>query len=105
MELLFTVVDTFSIDGRGIVLTPGISYKAYTKFTISKGAPLRLLKPDLSTFDTEIRDLERLSYRTFKPIEEREIPILLPKEIRKDDIPIGTKVYLLLEPNIGLYIS
>ncbi len=100
MELLFTVVDTFSIEGRGIVLIPGISYTTHTKFTISKGSPLRLRKPDSSTLDTEIRDLERLSYLTFKPIEERETPILLPKEIHKEDIPIGTEVYLITESNI-----
>ena len=96
MEFLFTVVDRFAIEGRGVVLVPGIPH-ARESSAIRKGAAVRLRKPDLTQHDTEIRDLEMLNYRPNMPLEQRSTPILLPKDIHKFDVPIGTEVYLLDE--------
>jgi|GEM_PF-2681630 len=96
MKFLFTVVDHFSIEGRGVVLVPGIPHDSESR-SIRKGAALRLRKPDLTEQDTQIRDLEILNYRPNMPLEQRSTPILLPKDVHKFDVPIGTEVFLLDE--------
>lgn len=44
--------------------------------------------------DTFIRSIEMIRYRPEVPPDKRTIPILLPKEFHKFDVPIGTEVFL-----------
>src|SRR5258706_13213259 len=76
---LFTVEDTFWITGRGLVLTPGFGNKP-----IRVGTGIRLIRPDQSVLLTTIRGV------TF----QGEHPILIAEELKKEDVPIGTEVWL-----------
>jgi len=94
MTYLFSVEDRFSIRGRGTVLAPGIPRNLNLP-TIRDGAKIQLRKPDLTIVYTFIKAIEMIRYRPEVPPEKRTIPILLPKDIHKFDVPIGTEVYLV----------
>jgi hypothetical protein len=96
--LLFIVEDAFRIRDRGCVLVPGPSAE--------QGAPLvrigdlvRLLKPDGESIVTEIRGLEMIR-RRIRP-EVITVPILLPSDITKEQVPKGTKVLLLRQSELA----
>lgn len=92
---LFTITDRFSIEGRGVVVVPGIPWAKGTP-AVRKGDPLILRTPLGEVIETELRDIEMISYRPdAKRLEAT--PILLPKKLHKCDIPIGTEVYLASE--------
>ena len=55
---LFTVEDTFSIRGRGLVLVPGIVPEGDERFRV--GDRITLRRPDGSSIDTQIGGLELL---------------------------------------------
>lgn len=84
---LFKVEDTFQITGRGLVLVPGLGQNADR---VKVGMPIKLKKRDHTEIATKILSIEILV--TNSPVEFS--PIVLPKEIRKEDIPIGTEVWL-----------
>ena len=92
MVHLFTVADRFQIEGRGCVLVPGLSTEQDSP-SVPKGARIRLRTPAGKETDTFIKELEMISYRN-KP-EKICIPILLPKDITKEDVPVGTEVLLI----------
>ncbi len=88
MILLSTVEDVFEIEGRGCVVVPGVSHNA----SVRESAAIELHLPDGSVVSTRIHALEFLDgpgRRTFC------VPIILPPEFTKQDIPIGTKIWLL----------
>jgi hypothetical protein len=89
---LFTVADGFQIEGRGCVLVPGLPTGPDSP-NVPRGAHIRLRTPDGRETDTFIKELEMISYRQ-RP-EKICIPVLLPKNITKDDVPVGTEVLLL----------
>ena len=73
-------------------LIPGIPWTVVTP-SVQKGASLILRTPLGEIIFTTMQDIEMISYR---PDAKRlqATPILLPKDIHKFDIPIGTEVYL-----------
>lgn len=89
---LFTITDRFSIEGRGVVVVPGIPWTAGTP-VVRRGAPLILRTPLGEIIRTFLQDIEMINY---KPDAKRveATPISLPKDLHKFDIPIGTEVYL-----------
>jgi hypothetical protein len=89
---LFTVADRFQIEGRGCVLVPGLPTDPGSP-NLRKGARIRLRTPTGAETDTFIKELEMISYRQ-RP-EKICIPILLPKDIAKEDVPVGTEVLLI----------
>lgn len=90
--LLFTVEDAFQITGRGCVLVPGPLAEAGIQ-AIRIGDRLCLRKPDGDSFDTVIAGVEMIARR---PRPKRiTTPILLPSDVTKGDVPIGTEVWLL----------
>ena len=91
---LFTVTDSFQLEGMGCVLFPGISGELGAP-NLRKGAHIRLRAPSGTETDTYIMDLEFIRY-TRQP-EKHSVPISLPKEIAKSNAPIGTEVFLLDE--------
>ena len=94
MTYLFSVEDRFSIEGRGTVLAPGIP-RGRDFPAVRDGAKIQLRKPDLTVVDTYIKAIEMIRYRPDVPPEKRTTPILLPRDLHKFDIPIGTEVYLV----------
>ena len=93
MTYLFSVEDRFSIEGRGVILVPGIP-RDPTLPIVRDGARIQLRKPDMTVIDTYIRSIEMIRHRPEVPPNKRTIPILLPKDFHKFDVPIGTKVFL-----------
>lgn len=90
--LLFTVEYAFQITGRGCVLVPGPSAEEGSQ-PIQIGNRVCLRKPDGISFDTVIAGVEMIGHRPRPKVITA--PILLPKEVMKDDVPIGTEVWLL----------
>jgi len=89
---LFTVAERFSIEGRGVIVVPGIPWAEGTP-AVRKGDPLILRTPLGEIIFTPMRDIAMISYRPGAKILEAT-PILLPKKLHKFDIPIGTEVFL-----------
>jgi hypothetical protein len=88
----FTVADVFLIEGRGCVLVPGLPTEPDSP-VVKTGARIRLQTPTGRVIDTSIKAIEMINYR--KKPEKICVPILLPKDIGKDDVPVGTEVFLL----------
>jgi hypothetical protein len=88
---LFTVEDTFLIEGRGLVPTPGIVPQGDERFRV--GDPIRLKRPDGSEIEWQIGGLEFIC----PPPRQDEVVILL-KGLGKNDVPIGTEVWSVDRP-------
>jgi hypothetical protein len=91
---LFTVADRFQIEGRGCVLVPGFPCEPGDP-NVNRGARIRLRTPTGREIDTFVKEIEMISYR--KRPEKIAAPVLLPHDITKDDVPVGTEVLLLEE--------
>jgi hypothetical protein len=92
---LFTITDRFAIEGRGVVVVPGIPWDLKT--TVRKGDPLIIRTPLGDILERTLQDIEMISYRPGGRRLEAT-PFSLPKDIHKFDIPIGTEVYLPTSP-------
>ena len=92
MQHLFTVADVFLIEQRGCVLVPGLPTEPGSP-VVRKDSRIRLRTPDGREIDTTVRAIEMISYR--KRPERICLPILLPSDIAKSDVPVGTEVILL----------
>ncbi len=90
--LLFVVEDAFQITDRGCILVPGPVAEPGGP-TLHVGDPIRLVKPDGQIIDTTVRAFEMIGRRP--PPKIITAPILLPGEITKDQVPIGTRVLSL----------
>lgn len=89
---LFTITDRFSIEGRGVVVVPGIPWAKGTP-VVRKGDALILRTPLGEIIRTRLQDIEMINYRPgAKRLEAT--PFSLPKDVHKFDIPIGTEVFL-----------
>jgi hypothetical protein len=91
---LFTVTDRFQIEGRGCVLVPGVSCEP-GDVVLCRGHRIRLHIPGGTHVDTTVRGIEHI--RNIKKPEKVTYPVLLPEDITKDDVPVGTEVLLLEE--------
>jgi hypothetical protein len=91
-SLLFVVEDAFQITGRGCILVPGPVAEPGGP-TLHVGDPIRLVRPDGKVIDTTVRAFEMIGRRP--PPKVITAPILLPPEITKDQVPIGTHVLSL----------
>ena len=80
----------FEIDGRGCVLTPGVSEATPPDIKIRARDPIQLRRPDGSVVRTHIHGVEILD----GPGRRSCVPVLLPPEFAKSDGPIGTEIWL-----------
>ena len=55
------------------------------------GAPIELRRPDGSRLETEIAAIARVRPRN----PDQSFDFLLPGSVRKEDVPVGTEVWLL----------
>jgi len=93
MTYLFTVKDTFQIEGKGLILAHGLP--GSSTIQVTKGDALLLRKPDLTTLDTNIKEIAMIRYLPDVKPEDKATPIMINKGITKDEIPIGTEVFLI----------
>ena len=88
-QRLFTVADVFFLQRRGPVLIPGLPTQGPLHLRV--GDPIELRRPDGSTRQTTVRGIEMADPPP--PGGRSHIPILLPDDIVKGDVPIGTEVW------------
>ncbi|WP_170156660.1 hypothetical protein [Roseateles depolymerans] len=94
MKLLFVVEHAFQIAGGGCVLAPGPA--AGTGGRVMKvGSAIRLELDDGTVRDTYVNGIEMLHYGSRPRPTVLTVPILLPNDLKKDDVPPGTRVFLL----------
>jgi hypothetical protein len=89
MTLLSTIESVFEISGRGCVIVPGISESVRGDLVVRHSAAIELRNPDGTVTRTRIVALELGSG------PNRRQSFLLPPDLSKDDLPIGTEVWLL----------
>jgi hypothetical protein len=94
MQHLFTVADVFMVEHRGCVLVPGLPTEPGSP-VVRQDSRIRLQTPDGKEIDPAVRATELISYR-HRPVNVC-LPILLPSDIAKSDVPVGTDVILLEE--------
>jgi len=90
MTLLFKVEDVFDLSGRGCVLAPQIFSNVDVK--VHAKDQLQLRTPDGKVLDTHIASIELGKPQDGSPCRAF---IMLPRELGKEDIPIGTEVWLV----------
>jgi hypothetical protein len=84
MRVLKSIVEiAFEIDGRGCVICPGLLY--VDNPAVRVGDHIDLLRPDGSEIRTSIRGIEMI-----RTTERKGLPLLLPRDIHKNDVPPGT---------------
>jgi len=89
---LFVVSDTVLIEGRGLVLLPGIKPEGDERFRLDDVVELR--RPDKSTIRVKISGIEMLNPTP----PNGGFAIILKDLVRKEDAPIATEVWSI--PNI-----
>ena len=67
------------VTGRGLILFPGLGDKK-----ANAGDSIKIVRPDQSTIETTIRGIGWNQFRD----------ILVGKDLTKDDVPIGSEVWL-----------
>ena len=82
------IVDTFQIEGRGFV----IAFDAPV-FRLLVNDPIQLRTPDGRILNTHVGGIEMVCGP--KIDRSRMHPILLPPGFSKQDVPIGTEVWLV----------
>ena len=88
MRILNSTVETaIEIKGRGCVLCPGLLKSQNPAVKI--GEHLHLQGPDGTMIDTTVAGIEMI-----RSTERTGLPILLPREIHKIEIPVGTLVFV-----------
>jgi hypothetical protein len=93
VRLLFTVTDVLSIPGRGVVLLPELTLVAEERLGV--GTPLRLRGPDGIESIVPIGGLEFLKSPKRKKCEL----VIMLRDKKKEDIPIGTEVWSVDRPS------
>jgi hypothetical protein len=93
MSFILTVEDVFDIRGRGLTLGPKVPDNL--GFAVRPKDRIQLRTPNGQRLDTYVASLS-----LGKPIGAGPTiaAIELPSDIRREDVPIGTQVWLLL-PN------
>ena len=90
MKLLLKVEDVFDICGRGCVMVPAIPEGL--DFRVRAKDQIELRTPDQRVFQTHIASIELAKPKDGSPCR---MVIMLPRDFVKQDIPIGTEVWIL----------
>ncbi len=93
-SLLFTVEQVFQTSNIGCVLAPGVTPGPSVP-EVRVGDPIRLLKPNGEIVDTRIHSIPLFSYGSRPRPKVLTIPFVLPPQIAKEDVPLGTRVFHL----------
>jgi len=88
MTFLFKIEEVFEVPTRGCVIVPVIEEGA--DFRIRARDAIQLRTPEGRTLDTHIGSVEFLK----QAVGACRIGILLPSDVRKQDVPKGSEVWL-----------
>jgi hypothetical protein len=84
---LFVVEDTFTVEARKIlVLLPGVVLQNDERF--AAGDAISLRRPDASIIEERIASLELMN-----PMPPSGAVAVVLKDLRKQDVPVGTEVW------------
>jgi hypothetical protein len=82
------IAETFQITGRGLVIVFDVPV-----FRLLVNDPIQLRTPDGRIFDTHVGGIEMICGP--KVDRSRMHPIVLPPGFSKQDVPIGTELWLV----------
>jgi hypothetical protein len=85
-RLLSTIECVLEIEGRGCAIAPGVPEG--TDIDVCRGDTLRLERPDGTSLSTQLVEWS-IPTCTLR----RNAVIILPSDIRKADLPVGTRVF------------
>ena len=88
---LFVIEDVFNITGRGNVVT-GEREPDSPEFRV--GSKIILVRPDGEEFITEVMGIELFIPINNKISNRKYVGVLLKNVTAKEDVPIGTEVFL-----------
>ena len=91
LTFISRIEDTFEITGRGMVLLPGIPDDR-KKYVVHIGDSLEVRKPDGQHLITTVAGIEMCNS------PKRFIPLLLSKDVRKEDVPVGSELWHVPTP-------
>ncbi len=89
MKFIEKVEDIFEISGRECIIVPGIPYTFEPP--LSKGAQLEFHNPSGGIVSATLKEIEMINRG--KPMKHG--PFSLNRNIKKSDIEIGAKIYLV----------
>jgi hypothetical protein len=87
---LFTVEDVFQVSGPRCILGPGISTRSGAP-VVQMGVEVELRRPDGTSIFTKITGIAMYN----PPLPQRAHLDVVVSNITKEEVPPGTKVYLL----------
>ncbi|MBN2193315.1 MAG: hypothetical protein JW751_10910 [Polyangiaceae bacterium] len=92
MHRLLTVTDTFAIKGRGLVLAPDVDLGSEAQLALA----VELRRPDGSRLSSTA--LAQVPFVT-PPNPNRRLRhvLTLPADVGKDEVPVGTQVWVVEE--------
>lgn len=85
-RVLLTIEETFTVEGRGVVLLPRLEPIDEERF--AAGDPVRIRRPDGTDLNTVMQGVEFLT-----TTDDSFLVILLPKHIEQSDVPVGSDVW------------
>lgn len=90
-EKLFTIDAALKIAGRGIIVVGELEANARSCKT---GSNVWLVRPDGNELVTEVSGIERVKPLNYENFNWNQVGIMLKDVVRKEDVPVGTEVYL-----------
>ena len=93
-HLLFTVTEVFTVHGYGIELCPGVRLEDHR--VVKPGDQVELKRPDGSSVRVAIKALVDPASTIYvgPPPPERTSFVILPEDFQREDVPVGTEVWL-----------
>ncbi len=93
-RLLLVVEDTFAITGRGLIVAPDVDLGPAVQYRIL----VELRRPDASTCRVDAIAQQPLVGGQHVPDRGRKKHMLLFQTLSKQDVPIGTEVWMDVGP-------
>jgi hypothetical protein len=94
VTFLFTVEDAYQITGRGCVIVSSQPHSG-VNFRLKARDQIQLRNPDGRVTETYIAAIEILC----GPQVTNHMALMLPSDITKLDVPKGTEIWLMKDPN------
>jgi hypothetical protein len=88
-RFIFKIIDTFWMERIGLLAASDANAQ---EVSLGVGERIELRLPDGSRFETEVAGIPRLRNLSYDP--DRHFEFLLPTGLRKDDVPLGTEVWV-----------